>query len=168
MGEEKARIAALENAVHWVGGPLQTTVMLEVAERFYRFIKGTLPVRLQISIGPVFKQGTTIIYPTRFVPGGNVMQIHDNEQFTIHVDAVDAKGAEVADTFTATVDNETVCTLVAQEASDTWMVVGGLPGSAVITVTDGTLSATLAVDVIPGDVTAIQITPGEVTTQPTA
>lgn len=56
------------------------------------------------------------------------------------------------------------------DAGDTQsaLLVAGLPGSTVVTVTDGALSATLAVDVVPSGVATITITPGAVETQPTA
>ena len=165
------RKAAL-NAVSMMTMPmdLNETETLAYAQRCYRFLRGDLPVALLIKIGPLVDQGTLLIHPSHFVhyPGGTMPQMKDTQQFSIHVDAVDAKGVEVSDSFTATVADEAVCTLVAETDRDTWTVVAGLPGTTVVTVTDGTLSATLAVDVIAGDVVAINIIAGDVVDQPGA
>lgn len=158
------RVAALRQAAAWFP-PGKTQEMLEGAERFLRFLQGTLPVRLVIRIGPVTEQDSQNIMATYYLPERHAMQITDTQKFSIHVDALDAKGVEVVDTFTASVADEGVCTLVTEDASDTWTVLAGLPGSTVITVTDGTLSATLAVDVVPSGVATIQIVAGEVTEQ---
>lgn len=163
------RKAAL-NAVSMMTIPLDLdpTQALDYAQRCYRFLRGDLPVALLIKIGPLVEQGTLLIHPSHYVhyAGGTMPQMKDTQQFSIHVDAVDAKGVEVVDSFTASVADEAVCTLVAEADSDTWTVVAGLPGSTVVTVTDGTLSATLAVDVIAGDVVAIQIVAGDIVDQP--
>lgn len=98
---------------------------------------------------------------------GNPMQIRDNEQFDVTLLAKDAKGYDVAgEQFTATADNPAVVTLTQNGAAFT--VAAGSPGSAVVTFTDGTISATLAVDVVPGNVATIEVTPGPVSAQPAA
>lgn len=111
------------------------------------------PERLVLTTGPVSTQGAAN------------MQIHDNEQFDIVVAAVDSKGVPTADTFTATVDNNTVLTLVTGADGKTFTIKAGLPGSAVVTVTDGTLSVTEAVDVVAGAAATISLTAGVVSTQ---
>lgn len=111
------------------------------------------PASLVLTTGPVTTQGA---------PN---MQIHDNEQFDIKVDAVDSKGVPTADTFTTTVDNAAVVTLVVGADSKTFTIIAGLPGSAIITITDGTLSVTEAVDVVAGAVAKISVTEGPVSVQ---
>lgn len=93
------------------------------------------------------------------------MQIHDNEQFTLAAVAADAKGFAVADALTWTVDDSTVASLIVADDGQSVTVVAGNPGSAIVTVTDGTLTATEAVDVVAGDVALITLTEGPVTPQ---
>jgi hypothetical protein len=116
------------------------------------------PVRLVATIGPVTAQDFHLEIPA--------MQIHDTEQFTLTLEAQDSKGFAVADTLTWTVDNPAVVSL--QVSSDTMSatIVAGAPGSAVVTITDGTLTATEAVDVVPGAVAKLVLTEGPVTPQP--
>ena len=89
----------------------------------------------------------------------------DTREVAIVGNAVDMQGAATADAFTATVDNDTVATLVAGADAKTFTIVAGLPGSAVVTITDGTLSVTEAVDVVAGAVATISVTEGAVSTQ---
>lgn len=93
------------------------------------------------------------------------MQLHDTEQFTLTLEAQDSKGFAVADTLTWTVDDPNVVSL--QVSSDTMSatILAGAPGSAVVTITDGTLTATEAVDVVPGAVAKLVLTEGPVTSQ---
>ena len=93
-------------------------------------------------------------------------QLHDNEQFDVVASATDAKGFVVADAFTAPIDNTAVATVVAGADGATFTVVAGTPGSAVLTVTDGTLTATLAVDVVPGSVALVDLVAGTPVPQP--
>jgi hypothetical protein len=95
------------------------------------------------------------------------VQIHDNEQFPLVVQAVDTKGFPVDDTSAVTfsVDDSTVLALV-DDGSGGTNAVAGNPGSAVISGTDGTISGTLAVDVTPGGIAALSISAGAVTQQP--
>lgn len=113
-----------------------------------------IPERLVITNGPVTTQGAAN------------MQIHDNEQFDITVDAQDSKGQPTADTFTVTVDNASVISVVDGADGKTFTLVAGVPGSAVVTIGDGNLSATEAVDVVPGGAVTIAISEGAVSTQP--
>ena len=132
---------------------------LDIIINFLRIIEDLMPSmpgepdRLVLTVGPVTTQGAAN------------MQIHDNEQFDIVVDAVDSKGVPTADSFTATVDNDAALTLVTASDGKTFTIKAGLPGSAVVTITDGTLSVTEAVDVVPGNAATISITEGAVSTQ---
>ena len=67
------------------------------------------------------------------------MQLHDNEQFTLTVQAADSKGVPLQDTITWSVDDEAVATLTVSADTQSATVVAGLPGSAVVTVSDGTV-----------------------------
>ena len=87
------------------------------------------------------------------------MQLRDTEQVTYTITALDAKGYEV-DTvdFSASIDNGDVAAIT--DNGNTFLVVAGNPGSAVITFTDGTLTATEALDVVPGDLATIRVVAG--------
>lgn len=88
-----------------------------------------------------------------------------SQEFTIVVDALDSKGKEVADTFAATTSDEIVATVVAEADGKTFTIVAGLPGSAVISVSDGTIVVTEAVDVVAGVAATISIVEGAVVAQ---
>lgn len=95
------------------------------------------------------------------------MQLKDSQQVTYTITGLDAKGYEVSgEDFSASVDNESVVAVT--DNGNTFLAVAGQPGSAIITFTDGTLTATEAVDVVPGDVATIQIQPGAPEDQPAA
>jgi hypothetical protein len=121
--------------------------------------KGAAPttgraVHLNVVIGPITKQGA-------------VMQIHDNEQYAITVSAVDSKGFPTTDVFTTAVDNPDVISVVDDDQDGrTFTVVAGNPGSAVITISDGTLSVTEAVDVVVGEAVTISVQEGAPEDQP--
>lgn len=98
--------------------------------------------------------------PTTYTPGGAV-QLHDDEQFTLSVQPEDSKGFPVSgDQITYAADDGTVVSLQPADDGLSCLVVAGNPGSAVITISDGTVSATEAVDVVAGDVATFQVTEG--------
>lgn len=137
--------------------------VLNTAETFLAWLNG--PTFIRLYAGPIRDQATG--RPSGTAPSsGGTMQLHDNEQFDLSADTKDAKGFETADVLTWSVDDADVVSLVVSDDTKTCTVVAGNPGSAVITVTDGTLTATEAVDVITGDTTAIVLGEGAVTTQP--
>ncbi len=157
--------SALHEAIAF-GGLDDDTALLDRAERFYRWLAGVNhATRLVLKVGPATKQNTNtpIGGPTQ---EETMAQLHDNEQFDVAVSAKDSKGFDVPDVFTASVDDTTVATVVAGEDGRTFTVVAGNPGSAVLTVTDGTLAATLAVDVVAGNVALISLAVGDPTPQP--
>jgi len=162
-GEDRdATYARLEHAV------------LTTAETFLAWLHG--PNRLLIEFGDIVNQDTLL--PTGNTnAGGNMAQLHDNEQVDITVSAVDGKGFASADTITYEVDDETVVTVVGgtDEDTQTATLVAGVPGSAVVTITDSgavdsttglPLSATLAVDVIAAGAVAINVAVGTPVLQP--
>jgi hypothetical protein len=105
--------------------------------------------------------------PTTYTPGGAV-QLKDTQQFTISIDPKDSKGFDTSDNFTYTVDDGSVVSLQPADDTQSCLIVAGAPGSTVVTISDGVLSATEAVDVVAGDVATISITEGDVEDQPTA
>lgn len=138
--------------------------VITTAEALFAWLVG--PAFLDIIVGQISDQTTG--EPTGTGHSGGTMQLHDNEQVQLAVAEADAKGVALQDTLTWTVGDATVAALVVAGDTQSALLVAGLPGSTVVTVTDGTLSATLAVDVVPGGVATITITPGTVETQPPA
>jgi hypothetical protein len=136
--------------------------VLATADTFLTWLIGV--VRIRLTAGPVVDQATGL--PTGTTLGGIPVQIHDNEQFTLTADPQDSKGVDLADALTWTSSDESVVTLAVSDDTHTATVVAGMPGSAVVTVSDGTLTATEAVDVVPGGVATITVTEGPVEKQP--
>lgn len=101
------------------------------------------------------------------------MQIVDTQKFQLTADPQDAAGYDVDVPITFTIDNAAVATVADVTLDDgttdpksKW-IVAGAPGSAVVTVsvptTEGNpdLTATLAVDVVPGGVATVQLVTGD-------
>lgn len=150
-------------AVERDGSVVATYALLDTATTIFRWLTG--PVSFTISIGPVQKQSDG--QPTGRTIGGSPMQLHDDEQVTLSVAVADAKGANISDDPSRTdddlqwtCDDENVATLQVSSDTRTCTVVAGQPGSCVVTVTLGNLSATEAVDVVPGDAALITISEG--------
>ena len=137
----------------------------DTAETLFAWLNGTTRIRLQR--GPVTKQ--TGIPADSTLTEENTVQIHDDEQFTLSVHTQDAKGFDTTDAIDWAVDDPSVVTLNVSDDGRSVTVVAGSPGSAVITVTDTAtdpeLSATEAVDVVPGGTATITLTEGDVTKQ---
>jgi hypothetical protein len=142
--------------------------ILCAAERIEAWLDRTAPAAsLHFTFGPVLRQGTGQPTGTTIPEGAHLMQLHDDEQVTLTVQAKDAKGFDVADTgLTWTVDNDTVASIEVSDDGESCTILAGVPGSTVVTVTDGAaITATKAVDVVPGGVATITIAEGEVTKQ---
>lgn len=140
--------------------------LLDAADVFYGWL--TSPVTLTLTAGPAVDQTTG--QPTTTPTGVPQMQLHDNEQVDLTVDTRDAKGFETPADITWTSSDETVVTITGADDGDskTATAVAGNPGSAVITVSDGNLSATVAIDVVPAGTATISIGEGTPVEQPTA
>jgi hypothetical protein len=133
----------------------------------------TGPIALFIAMGPVLDQNTG--EQTGNNPKGSPMQLHDNEQVDLTVSVLDAKGASILDDPATTSDDlswvvtdQSVATLTISADTRTCTVAAGMPGSTTGTVTLGDLSATFAVDVIPGAAAKVTISEGTPTEQPPA
>jgi hypothetical protein len=147
----------------FTGGPQATTELLGTATSIFNWLIG--PVALYITIGPIRDQATGEIAQTTV--GGNKVQLRDSQKVDLTVSAVDAKGAPVPDDPGTTTDDllwsigdESVATLDVSDDTRTCTVIAGMPGSSVVTVALGELSATLAVDVVPGNVALLTINEG--------
>jgi hypothetical protein len=101
------------------------------------------------------------------------MQITDAQKFSLTADPEDAAGYDVDVPIAFASSDETIASLAeyllpdgTQDLKSKW-VVAGAPGSAIITVSVPTneglpdLTATLAVDVVPGGVATVTLVPGE-------
>jgi len=135
--------------------------VLDTAERFLTWLRG--PAHMTLIAGPITNQTTGL--PTGTTPEGDTVQLHDDEQFDLSVDTKDAKGFETQDVIDWSVDDESVATLTVSDDGRSATVVAGNPGSAVVTVSDGVLSATEAVDVVAAGTATITLVEGAVSKQ---
>lgn len=137
--------------------------VVETAATLYRFLDRSTTFFL--IVGPVLAQSTGL--PTGNTTKGSPMQLHDDEKVDLTVAETDAKGFPVSDDPNSTtddvtwfVDDESVASLQVSSDTRTATVLAGSVGSAVVTVTAGTLTATVAVDVIAGGATVLTVTAG--------
>lgn len=165
------RLTALMMAVELCKGTFQqmhTDDVTVVADRLFAYLGG--PLVITLIIGPILDQATG--RPTGNTTKGSPVQLHDDEKVTFTVAESDAKGAAVADdpTTTAddvswTVDNAGAVALTVSQDTRSCELVAGTVGSAVLTVASGSLTATVAVDVIPAGAVALTVTAGDVSKQ---
>lgn len=138
--------------------------VLAYANTFLGFVSGA---HLKVTADPLtYQQGNPAIsQATRFK--GGVVQLTDTQQVTLTVEAEDSKGFPTSDSLTWTSSDTTVVSL--QPSADTMscLCVAGNPGlGCVVTVTDGTISATDSVDVVPGGAATLVISEGTPEEQP--
>lgn len=166
--EARLRVACLDLALkHYQQGLGQQTVW-EIAEDIHSWAARRTPSHIKVvAIGDVVRQ-----QPQQ---EAQPMQIRDNEQFDITIEVDDAKGfAITGDQLTVTSADETVATVQQGNDSQTYTIVAGNPGSTVITFDAGTddngnaVTATEAVDVVPGNVATIRLTEGTAVPQGSA
>jgi len=168
------RCLAMEQALHlhhdsWsdlitdVGTDNADAALRATATTIYDW--GTGPVAIYVTIGTVVNQTTG--QSTGTILKGTPMQLHDDEQVDLTVAVASAKGSPIpddpatsGDDLTWTSDDSTIAGLAVSSDTRTCTVLAGVTGSTVVTVTLGELSATLAVDVIPGDAAVITIGEG--------
>ena len=103
---------------------------------------------------------------------GGTVELKDNQQVALSLHATDAKGFVVNEPGDVTLawssSDDTVVSV--QPAADglSCEAVAGNPGSALVNVTDGTRTGSLAFDVTAGDVSAITVEAGTPEDQPPA
>jgi hypothetical protein len=121
------------------------------------------PAKLALTVSPLtFEQGD----PSRHHPTkrtGDIMSVTltDTEQVAYAVKPEDSKGFQVADTLTWSSDDAGAVLTVTPAADGLSCVFAAVsPGSATITVSDGTLSGTDLVTVTAGAVASLVLTPG--------
>lgn len=165
------RLTSLMMAVELCKGTFQqmhTDDVTVVADKLFAYLGG--PLVITLIIGPILDQATG--RPTGNTTKGSPVQLHDDEKVTFTVAESDAKGANVSDdpTTTAddvswTVDNAGAVALTVSQDTRSCELVAGTVGSAVLTVASGSLTATVAVDVIPAGAVALTVTAGDVSKQ---
>lgn len=174
-----ARIAALQAAVDTHARILRLcpgvdraatiaqaeTTIRHTADTYLAWLRGT--VRLRLTPGPIQDQATGLPTGSPHPEGDNPMQLHDNEKVTYTADTEDAKGIDTVETIEWTIDNTGVATINVSDDTRTCEVVAGVPGSAILTANIPALglSATEAIDVVPGGTATITLVPGDVTEQ---
>ena len=160
-----ARAAAALTAGLTTGPGTPEAEVLARAARLAAFIEGG---RLTIRPGAfTYRQASADPPRQTTITAGGKVQIKDSEQFSISVEVDDSKGFAVSgDALTYTTSDPAVVSLQPSADGFSCLIVGGNPGSAVVTVSDGTICATEAVDVVPGDAATFKITEGAAEPQP--
>lgn len=165
----RLRLAALDQAVRVVAAhEANSSEIVELAGRMYDWLTTPAPTaHLILTAGPITRQGGMQLQSEN--KEQDTVQIHDDEQFSLTVTATDAKGFPTTDpNLSWSVDNADVVSLVVSADKQSALVVAGVPGSAVVTLTDGNLTVTEAVDVVPGGVALITLSEGVVEKQQAA
>lgn len=163
LHENQLRLACLDLALRQHDRSPFAETAFESAEHIYRWVSKRTPAMIRIvAVGDVTKQ------PKKGTP---MAQLHDDEQFDITVSATDAKGFQLSgEALTVTSADETVAT-VQDQGNGVYLIVAGNPGSTIVTFDAGQddegndVSATEAVDVVPGGVATIALTEGTPTPQ---
>jgi hypothetical protein len=142
----------------------QNSDLLFTADSIFNYLGG--PIVITLIIGPILDQSTG--RPTGNTTKGSPVQLHDDEKITFSLAESDAKGFDVPDDPTSTVDdatwtldNPSVGTLNITPDTRSCELVAGSVNSGILTVNAGGLTATVAVDIIPAGATALTVTAGE-------
>lgn len=162
----QVRRESLDTVLKWhknTGAPPAWDQLLSEALATAQYL--TTPWAVRVRCGLVTEQDTGEVIDPQ--PTGAQMQLSDTQQVTYTITALDAKGYEV-DTvdFSCSIDNPDVASVT--DNGNDFLVVAGNPGSAVLSFTDGTLTATEALDVVPGSVATVRVQAGEPQEQPAA
>ena len=121
------------------------------------------PHRLRLTVAPfTFPEGHPGPgVPTKHQGDGMSVTMSDSEQVTYAVAAEDSKGFPVSDTITWSSDDAGAVLTVTPSADGLSCDFAAVaPGSATITASDGTLSASDLITVVTGAVTQLVLTPG--------
>jgi hypothetical protein len=136
--------------------------ILRLAEGFLKFLTKR-PARLVlIPARTTFAEGNPAVgVPTRFTGDHMSVTMTDDQQVSYAVQAEDDKGAAVSDSLTWTADDGGAVLTVTPAADGMSAVFAAVaPGTATITVSDGTLSASDLITVTAGAVASLVLTPG--------
>lgn len=153
-----ARAAAVIAAAITTGPGTTPADVTALAAQYAAWIEGR---RITIRAGAWTYQQASADPPRPTVTTGGTVQIKDTEQFSVSVEVDDSKGFPVSgDSLTYTAADPSVVSLQPSADGLSCLIVGGNPGSTVVTISDGTISATEAVDVVAGDAATFKITEG--------
>ena len=151
--------------------PERAVDVTTVADIYYRWLEG--PAVLFMTVDP-----TTFDQAAPEGPGqptnrkGTAVQLTDLQQVTLSVSEQDSKGQPVADSLTWSVDQPTVISLVPSADTQSCLCVAGVDGTAVITVTDNSvtppLTGTDTITVVSSAATSIVLNEGTPEDQPPA
>jgi len=180
MNADRARLIGLKLATELhaaIGlplgnyGPVESipACVLETAGEFARWLTEP-PHRLHLRPAPFTFQQPDYPGPavhTKTGDHGMSVTMTDSQEVSYSVAADDSKGFPVADTFTWSSDDGGAVLTVTPSADGTSCVFAAVaPGSATISVTDGTLSASDLITVTTGAVATLVLTPGTPTDEP--
>jgi hypothetical protein len=156
---------------HFRRGTEGNRAVRDTADEIFYFIVG---LALCIEWGPVTDQTTGQLQDALPRSPGGHMQLKDSQQVAGHVKARDAKGYEIADNpldtaddVTWSVDDTSIATVEASNGGRDFTLTAGAPGSCVLSGTIGDRVITEAVDVITGDLAALEVTFDDPTDQAT-
>ena len=149
--------------------PERAVDVTTVADVYYRWLEG--PAVLFLTIDPTtFNQAAPEGPGTPTIRKGVTVQLTDLQQVTLSVAEQDSKGQPVADQLAWTVDNGTVISLVPSADTQSCLCVAGVDGTAVVTVTDNSvtppLTASDTLTVVSSAATALVISEGTPENQP--
>lgn len=165
------RLEALRSACLLYQGTREAPfVVLRAAAEFLNHWLAKRPHKL-VLIGPrfTFAQGNPALrVPTHYLGDGMSVTMTDDQQVTYSVAAVDDKGNPTSDAITWSVDDDTVLSFTTSADSMSATFIGGEPGTATITASDGTLSASDLVTVTAGAAASLVLNPGAPEAQPAA
>ena len=170
------RVLALQLAISTVapqGGlpASQAGDVTTVAGVYYRWLEG--PAVLVLAHDTItYEQAAPDGPGTPTVMKGNAVQLTDLQQVTLSVAEQDSKGQPVSDSLTWSVDNPAVIALTPSADTQSCLCVAGTDGTAVVTVTDSSvtppLTASDTLTVVSSAATTLTITEGPVQDQPPA
>ena len=172
------RVLALQLAIQVVvpdggGFPAQQgSDVTSVATLFYRWLEG--PAVLFLTIDPTtFDQAAPEGPGQPTIRKGSAVQLTDLQQVTISVSEVDSKNQPVTgDALTWTVDQPGVVAITPSADGYSCLCVAGTDGTAVVTVTDNTVTPPLTgsdtITVVSSAATSLVISEGTPEAQPPA
>ena len=144
-------------------GDATTGRVFEAAAEFTRWLLGR-PDRLHLQPAPFTFQQPAYPGPavrTQTGDDGMSVSMTDSQEVSYSVEPEDSKGQPVSDTLTwSSDDNGAVVTLTPSADTLSCVFAAVDPGTANISVTDGTLSASDVITVTAGSVASLVLTPG--------
>jgi len=142
-----------------------------VATIYYQWLEG--PAFLLLTVDPeTFDQAAPEGPGQPTVKKGSIVQLTDLQQVTLSVAEVDSKNQPVSDSLVWSVDNGDVISLVPSADTQSCLCVAGVDGTAVVTVTDNSvtppLTASDTLTVVSSAATSLVISEGTPEDQPPA